>query len=172
MKSLTVASLAFLSLVSCLPVYQTRQIAAIHAVGVTGGQPAGDAAYRTIESTLDGVSAIFRRRGFTTPLETFARSRGKRYEIAYYLTGERLYSDSYLYSKAQEGNGQCTLEIDRKTAVLRFSEAEWPRKSGIFPMSERQRQYMRDTARIVADYLRQNLPSHYVEVSFDEHAKA
>ena len=134
---------------------------------MTGTRPAGDDAYQQIETTLDGISAIFRQRGFTAPLESWAHRHGKRYDYGYYLTGERLYGNGYVYSGVQDTIVQCTVEIDRKKASLRFIESEWPRKSGVFPMSESQRQYIRDTARLIGVYLRQHLPSHDVEVSID-----
>lgn len=167
MKLVACMLLAIVLLGGCLPVYQQHEIASIRAVGVTGAVPAGDDAYRQIESTLDGLSVIFRDRGFTSPIETWLHQHGKRYDYGYYLTGERLYSDGYVYSGVHDTIAQCTVEIDRKTASLRFIESEWPRKSGVFPMAERQRQHMRDTARLVGDYLRKRLPSHDVQVSID-----
>jgi hypothetical protein len=165
-RVLPIFALALLT--GCLPVYEQQQIASIQAVGVVGRGITGDAAYTHIESTLDGLSAIFRKRGFTAPLEQWAHKHGKRYEYGYYLTGERTYGNGYVYSGVKGSIVQCTVEIDRKKASLHFSESEWPQKSGVFPMSESQRQYIRETARIVADYLRRTLPSHDVQVTIDE----
>jgi hypothetical protein len=158
----------FALLSGCLPVYEQHQIASIHAAGVVGNGVAGDAAYNHIESTLDGLSAIFKKRGFTAPLEQRTQRHGKRYEYGYYLTGERTYGNGFVYSGVKGTIVQCSVEIDRKKASLRFIESEWPQKSGIFPMTESQRQYIRETARIVADYLRRTLPSHSVQTSIDE----
>ena len=152
----------------CLPHYEQHQIASIRAVGVTGERERGDAAYRDIESTMDGLVAIFRQRGFTDPLEARTRREGKRYRYAYHLSGERTYQNGYVYSGWKQSLVQCTVEIDRRKAVLRFGESEGPRQSGSFPLPESQRQHVRDTARLAAEYLRRTLPSHRAEIVVDE----
>lgn|SRR5262249_35085170 len=156
-----------LLLSGCTLAYDQHQIASIHVAGVTGSGASRDTSYREIESTLDGLTAVFRQRGFTAPLEAWTHQHGKRYDYAYYLTGERVYSNSYVYSGVRDTIVQCIVEIDRKKASLRFTESEWPRKSGIFPMSEDERQHIRGTAGLVGAYLREQLPSHNVHVAID-----
>jgi len=155
------------ALSGCVPEIQQHEIASIHAVGITGGHSARDETHQQIESILDGLSRLFRKRGFSAPLESWARNHGKRYEYGYYLSGERIYGNSYVYSGVKDTIVQCTVSIDRQKASLQFTEMEYPRKSGRFPMPESQRKHVRDTARIVADYLRQRVPTHEVQVSID-----
>jgi len=156
-----------LILVSCSPAFESRQIASIHAVGVTGPGRL-DQAYAQIESTLDGLTAVFQREGFDWPGKNWAHTHGKKYEYGWYLTGERTYGIGYVYRPAEHSFAQCTVEINRKTVRLTFFESEWPFKSGQFPLTNGQREHIRHTARIAADYLRQKLPSHDVQISFEE----
>jgi hypothetical protein len=156
-----------LLLSSCEFAYEQHQIAAIHAVGIVGSDVQIDAGYRSIESVLDGLTAVFAQNGFIWPGAAWAHRQGKRYEYAYYLTGERVYELSYVYQAVQHPIVQCSVQIDRKKVSLRFEESEWPLHSHIFPLTEENRQHVGATARIVGDYLRRHLPSHNVEVSID-----
>ena len=169
MESITRSAtfLVALTMIGCSPAFESRQIASIHAVGVTG--PARlDRAYTQIESTLDGLTAIFQREGFDWPGKNWAHAHGKKYEYGWYLTGERTYGIGYVYRPAERSFAQCTVEINRKTAKLTFFESEWPFKSGRFPLTNEQREHIRRTARFAAEYLRQKLPSHDVQISFEE----
>jgi hypothetical protein len=147
---------------------EERQIASIHAAGIVGGGASRVEGNRQIESTLTGLTALFRERGFQTSLQPWAREHGKQFNYGYYLTGERIYTDNFTYKKSVEHVlVQTLVSIDRKTAKLDFMENEWPMDSHRFPLPERDRQHVRETARAAADYLRQHLPSHQVELSFE-----
>jgi hypothetical protein len=145
----------------------SRQIAYIHAVGITGNVR-HDQEYTEMESILDGLTAIFAREGFRWPGKDWAQAHGKRYDYGWYLSGERVYSLSYVFEPTKDSFVQCTVGIDRKKATLKFFESESPFKSGRFPMTKKNRQHVRATARVVADYLRRRLPSHDAQISFEE----
>jgi hypothetical protein len=157
-----------LLLAGCVPqMYEQRQIASVHAVGVVGGAKSRDEGNAQIESTLRGLTTLFERRGFHASLQSWARQHGKQYNYGYYLSGERIYGENFTYGPISHVLVQCLVDIDRKKAKLLFFEEEWPMKSHQFPLPEHDRQHVRETARAVADYLRQNLPSHKVELSFN-----
>jgi hypothetical protein len=157
-----------LVLAGCVPqMYEQRQIACIRAVGVVGDGASRNEGDRQIESTLAGLTALFQKHGFHASMQAWARQHGKRYNYGYYLTGERIYDENFTYGPVQHVLVQCLVNIDRKKAKLLFLEEEWPIKSHQFPLSERDRQHVRGAARAAADYLRRQLPSHTVELSFD-----
>ena len=157
-----------LVLVGCVPQgYEQRQIASIHVPGVVGSSPSQAEGNRQIESTLAGLTALFRERGFHASLQAWAREHGKQFNYGYYLTGERLYTDNFTYGPVQHVLVQCLVSIDRKKASLLLLEEEWPLKSHQFPLPERDRQQVRETARAAADFLRRRLPSHDVGLSFE-----
>ena len=152
----------------CVPqMYEQRQIASIRAVGVVGDRTSRDEGNQHIESTLAGLTTLFQKHGFHASLQEWARKHGKQYNYGYYLTGERIYGENFTYGPVEHVLVQCLVDIDRKKAKLLFLEEEWPMKSHQFPFPERDRQHVRETARAAADYLRRQLPSHTVELSFD-----
>lgn len=156
-----------LMLVSCSPMLETRQIASIYADGVTSSGRLSDA-YTQIESTLDGLTEILRKEEFYWHGKEWAEAHGKKYDYGWFLTGEREYTLGYTYRPSEHSFAQCTVGINRKTAKLTFFESEWPFESGQFPMSEIHREHIRHSARIAADYLRRKLPSHNVQISFEQ----
>ena len=167
-RFLLLTAAGVLAFTGCVPRGpEERQIASIHAVGVVGGGASRDEGNRQIESTLAGLTELFRAHGFHESLQAFAREHGKQYSYGYYLTGERLYGDNFTYKPIEHVLVQTLVSIDRKTAKLQFMENEWPMDSHVFPMPERDRQHVRETAHAAADYLRRHLPSHNVELSFD-----
>lgn len=167
MKPFCTLPIIALLLGSCTFAYDQHEIATIHAAGVTGRGNSLDASYREIENTLGGLTVVLHHAGFESTTQEWARSQGKRYEYGYYLTGERVYDMGFLYRAIEHPFVQCTGEINRKSVSLQFSESEWPFGSHEFPLSERVRQHVRDTARLAGDYLRSRLPSHDVQISID-----
>jgi hypothetical protein len=163
------AAVCALVLAGCVPQGpEERQIASIHGVGIVGSGVSRDEGNAQIESTLAGLTTLFREHGFHASLQEWARKHGHQYQYGYYLTGERLYGDNFTYRPiAEPVLVQCLVSIDRKNAKLLILENEWPMKSHVFPLPERDRQHVRETARAAADYLRRHLSSHNVELSFD-----
>ena len=123
------AEIGVLLLAGCVPqMYEQRQIASVHAVGVVGGAVSRDEGNAQIESTLGGLTTLFQRRGFHASLQAWARQHGKQYNYGYYLSGERIYGENFTYGPIGHVLVQCLVDVDRKKAKLLFLEEEWPMK--------------------------------------------
>jgi len=113
---------------------------------------------REVESLFSDVADFLTSRGF--------HEHDRRYAGGYTLSGSRFYSDTFSHT-----NGiWCFVELDRKSVSVHFSVFETRPGSGIFPVSDEQRDFAHVLTGEVESFLRKRLPSSYeIDVSFHDH---
>ena len=135
----------------CTPSWMEPRTRTVVAVAGKAHSPKPD--YALVESTIAGVVALLKARGWEH------HSAGTNY----HLPGGRFYNENFSLPPYLG----CSAEMGRKSANFRFYELEQSPKSGVYNATEEQRASIRALAHEVESYLRSQLPASYeIQLSF------